>query len=541
MVADKKTLSQKEIEMFNYLKENPVLAANKLLVRNGRPMELTWYQRRIIKDLWKGKPYTLLIMGRGTGKTFTLAVFLILKALFYPRERLGIIGPTYRQSQFVFDEIVRIYEESEYLQASCKKPPSKLPTQCELKFNNGSEIIALPLGNDGNKVRGARFYRLVVDEAAQVPKDIIELVITPFLNTSKDPMSKDKNKKDDNQLIFASSAYYQFNHLYEMYTKYNKLIEEGNPDYSVHRYTYLDAPPGFISLKNIEHQKATFPKVKFLMENLCIFPADSEGFFPASLLRSVESRHALVEAKGVPGAEYVLGIDPAIQSDNFAIVVMKLGATNARVVNVKAFNRQNYPEMSFPKMADEIRKILRDYNVVRIAMDAGGGGTTIRDLLAEEVAMFNPNTGHIESFEPVLTIDADARYRRGRRIIDLVNFSVKEINNMNYDLKSDLENKRILIPTPPLDNTDTLSISDQDRIYMEIRQMVNEVENIVTTPLNSGYLHFSTPNDSLKKDRYSAFLLAAKAARDFVRGETTAEAKKLPTGRWVNGGLLLGR
>jgi len=51
-----------------------------------------------------------------------------------------------------------------------------------------SFIEAVPLGNDGSKIRGSRFYLIVVDELAQVPDTILDLVIRPFGATSLAPM-----------------------------------------------------------------------------------------------------------------------------------------------------------------------------------------------------------------------------------------------------------------------------------------------------------------------------------------------------------------
>lgn len=528
-------VSDRELKAIEVLRQNPVLAAHKLLRRNNRPMELTWYQRRILKDLWSGKPQTLLIMGRGTGKTFTLAVFLVLKALLYPRDKCGIVGPTYRQAKFVFDEIVNIWEESDFVRASTKKDPFKTPEQCEIQFTNGSRIIALPLG-DGNKIRGARFWRLVADEAAQIPEEIIDTVLLPFLNTSKDPMSGKTGER--NQLIMASTAYYQFNHLYKKFIDYQRFIAEGNHNYSVHRYTYLDAPPGFVDLENIEHQRRTVPKIKFDMENLCIFPADSDGFFPASLINTIEDHSLTIEPKGVEGAEYVMGIDPARQSDNFAICIARLTSNGYKVVRVETMLRQ-----TFPKMMWRIRELLNEYNVVRIAMDAGGGGTTIKDLLAESVVI-NPNTGSTETVEPIIDMnDPNTKHKRGLRILDMVNFTPKEINAMNFDLKADMENKRVAIPGVPKENLPGFSLAEQEEMYEEIRLMREEIESIVATPLQrGGLLHFDTPNKSLRKDRYTALLLAGKAARDCIRGtDENIVVRTLPAGRWVYNSWLSGR
>lgn len=516
-------MSRKEAELLNYLREHPIIAASDLLVLNGKPLMLAPHQRVILKSLWEDRPFNLLILSRGMGKTLLLAVYLVLRAMLYPREKCGIVSATYRQAQFVFDEIVRFYQESDFLKAATEKEPSKTPTQCHMRLTNGSDITALPLG-DGTKIRGARFYRLCVDETAQVDPEIIDLVLMPFLNVNRDPMNPDSAKRN-NQLIMASSAYYQFNHLYEKYLTYRNLVGEGHPDYTLHMFNYHDAPEGFINLKNIEHQKRTMPRVQFLMENENIFPADSEGFLPASLIHSASRKWCRLESEGSPRAEYVLGIDPARRSDNCAFVVIKIGGADSanRIVGVETLNRR-----SFPEMVEHTRRLLARYNIVRIAIDQGGGGTTIADLLGEETDRYNPKSRKEEAAEPLLVIgDRSTQGRSGRRIIDLVYFSSKVVNDMNHDLKADLENGRLVFPSPPQGGD-----VREDEAYQEMRFLEDELSSIVATPLKNGFLNFDTPSDKMRKDRYSALLLAAKAARDYLQTEPE-EKPRLVTGFWL--------
>ena len=372
-----------------------------------------------------------------------------------------------------------------------------------------------------SKIRGYRFNILFIDELAQVDPQIIDLVIRPMLNVKSNPMSKKKNSLG-NQVIMASSAYYQFNHLYEKYLQYKEKIVEGDKKFSLLEFTYHDTPEGWMDLDQLEESRRTMPRLQFLMENENLFPADSEGFFPASLFHSVASKNVILEAKGKPDYEYVMGIDPARESDNFAIVIIRLGDYN-KVVRVYTMKKRTFPEM-----VGQIRRFLNEYNVVRIALDQGGGGGTIRDLLAEEYVTFDAD-GAPKEYEPILPLDPKEHPgRHGKRMLDVVFFSSKEVNEMNHSLKAELENKQILLPTAPRDGN-----AQRESLYLEVEQMVEEAKSIVTTPLKNGMLRFDVPHQNMKKDRYSAFLLAAKAARDHIQSGKQVIKPKLVTGFWI--------
>jgi hypothetical protein len=67
-------------------------------------------------------------------------------------------------------------------------------------------------------------------------------------------------------------------------------------------------------------------------------------------------------------------------------------------------------------------------------------------------------------------------------------------------------------------------------IFDEIEDMVTETMTIVPTPTKSGFLHFDTPKQKMKKDRYSAFLLACQGARELQRDWGGPPVKRLATG-----------
>ena len=172
-------------------------------------------------------------MGRGTSKSTTAAWFVILYAIMYPGSKIGIIGPSFRNTRKLFQEIQKVagMRGAEFLRqivTDVKCAPDI--NQCKI---GSSEVYALPLGSSGDKIRGYRFNVVILDEAGFVPEKIITTVILPFLSTNVDPIERQKIRDNDQKLIDLglmkeedrtvfksnkflafSSATYQFEYLY---------------------------------------------------------------------------------------------------------------------------------------------------------------------------------------------------------------------------------------------------------------------------------------------------------------------------------------
>lgn len=505
---------------------NPVLAAEDLLIRNDMPLILPPHQRIVLKDLWSGTPFPMLIMSRGAGKSALLAIYIILRAVLFPNERIGIISGSFRQAKACFDEIQRFYWESPIIQHCTDKPPSRGNDEYVLEITKNQSLIkALPLG-DGQKLRGQRFFKVFIDEFPKVDKQILDEIIIPMLATRKNPTAPLDPTEKGNQLILASTATWQFSWAYKYYEMYKDYMREGDTRYTVHEFD-CDDLGDFMDKTILEHSRATMDRITYLMEYKLLWPKDSDGYFPASLVHSIKRKHCLIEPKAKSKeAEYVLGVDPARTSDLFAMCVIKLSPNGNRVVKVETMKKPTYPEM-----AAAIRQACRDFNIQRIALDFGGGGLAVKDLLKEEALFYDHEKKENIVETPILPIDPkEFSEKVGRRILDVVYFSSKEIHQMNVDLKGDMEHKRILIPESAVEGNE-----ESEAIYAEILALEKELTSIVMTVKPSGVLHFDTPTKRGIKDRYTALLLANKAARDLIREREEVAKTGLPLawGTWV--------
>ena len=578
-------------------------------------------QAVILEELWT-KPFSMFIASRGWGKTFMLAVFAMLKlALTPPAEdgsagvKIVIVGAAFRQSKLIMEYMETLWRNAPILRSVCfgARSGPRHETDRHSMYINENWAIAIPLGS-GEKIRGLRANIVLVDEFAAVSPAIYETVIAGFAAVRSDPMSsvKDSAKrkamkadgiwdeesearflgKKGNQAIISGTADYDFKHFADYWKKYCNIIRSrGNQDelrrrlgddvteddmvlsdkdYTVIRIPYEIIPPGFMDDRIIARAKATVHQAIYRMEYAACFVSDSDGFFKRSLIEScvgseikpirLLDNEIWFDARetGSPGLEYVYGIDPASEKDNFCIVILELHENHTRVVYCWTTNRTNFKKVLDAGLTEEhdfysycarkIRDLMRVFPCNAIGMDAQGGG------IAVEEALHDPDKIRSEQNEvamwPIIDKDKkkDTDIKAGLHILEMVQFAKAEwTGSANHGLRKDLEDKVLIFPRfDPV--TLELSLAKdkiraeefKDRhgkdltIYdtledcvMEIEEMKNELTTIVMTRTGlgpQGRDRWDTPEiiehgkkGRMRKDRYSSLVIANMVARQIHR------------------------
>jgi hypothetical protein len=501
-----------------YYRLHPDIAAKHLL-----GARLNWYQRISVRNTW-ASPFSLLVWGRRAGKTYTNSVTAVLYALLYPRRRIMILGPSKRQGDYMFDEIQMMVSKSEYLQSSLKKPIARQPAESRAEFTNGSRIVSIPIGPSGGKIRGAGANLVVLDEYAQFDESIVNLVVRPFLAM--------KVEGQDNKLIITSSAYYKWNHLYDLYCDYRKQIAEGSKKVYISEYDYRDVLLDKNSaiqpdMSQIEAARKATTVADFGMEYLRKFPDNIENFFPTKLIDEctpTPPRYLPVEIeKKSTSGSYIMGVDCARAKggSNFCALVGKMINGEFHIVHIVALNGRPYQEM-----ISRIRDLLFRFPVELIYMDRGGGGETLKDYLAE--AWIDPTTA--QKMLPVLDMDdKETESKMGLRMLRMVNISAAMHNSLYINLKAEMENGRVKFPINVRRDMDPeIELLGQNMIAMKKELAVLEAKP------KGAFLHFSAPN-RFNTDRAMALSLAVSG----FRGETRPELQEredydnLDVGFWV--------
>jgi len=356
-------------------------------------------QMAVLQTLWS-KPFPMLIATRGGSKSFMLAVYCVLRAIFDQGVKIVIVGAGLRQAKLVFNYIESIWEASPVLRgivgAGKKSGPRSNVDRCY--FNVGlSSIVALPLG-DGTKIRGERANVVIADEFASIPEEIFDIVVRGFAATARTPVEEARRaalerrleqlkvpleirkqvlgaKAGGNQIIYSGTAYYAFNHFARRFEMWRNIIRsKGDPervadifgnetgvpedfdwrDYAVIRIPHTHVPAGLLDKRQLAHAKAILPRSIYLMEYGSVFVSDSDGFYPRSLIeacttsesRPIDTPDGAVAftplMRGKSGRKYVTGIDPAAERDNLAITLVEVWPHHARIVHCWAVNRKEF-------------------------------------------------------------------------------------------------------------------------------------------------------------------------------------------------------
>lgn len=367
-------------------------------------VHLPQYQAVILETIWT-HTYPMLISTRGGAKSFILAVYAILRAFLKQGEIIIFAGAGFRQSKFLFDYCVKIWNNAPLLRDACKYHPDQGPKtetdKVSLRIGD-SLIIGIPIGM-GDKIRGYRANVLIIDETSSHSEEILEKVLFGFTSTELNPMDNVKylakreklqelgmwTAEDDvqhglrtsNQTIMSGTCSYSFNHFYRYWKKYRDIIytrgderklqeilrgeiQEGFnwKDYCIIRLPWNLLPKGMLNDKQIGRAKATMNTSMFHLEHCAVFSRDSDGFFKRSSLEACTTKNPIElpsgpvkfnhMLRGVPGRSYIFGVDPVTGSltgdssktDNFAVTVLEVWPDHNRVVYVWTTNRQRFNE-----------------------------------------------------------------------------------------------------------------------------------------------------------------------------------------------------
>lgn len=569
-------------------------------------LDLFPIQIATLQMMWN-TPFPMLIACRGGSKSFMLAVYAVLRALLDPGTKIVIVGAGLRQARLVFNYIDTIWSNAPVLRnivgGGKKAGPRQNVDLCYFRVGE-SIIYALPMG-DGTKIRGFRANVVIADEFASIPEDVFDVVVRGFAATAKTPVEEakrrafekqlakfdlppdvkkklttDDGKMHGNQIVYSGTAYYAFNHFAKKYHMWQEIIRsKGDPeqvaqifggenlvpdgfnykDYAIIRIPHTHLPDGLLDPRQLAHAKATLPRNIYLMEYGAVFVADSDGFYPRSLIegctvgpnKPIETPDGPITFTPLMRAQskrkYVMGIDPAAERDNLAIVVTEVWPNHYRVVYCWAVNKKEFIQRKkkgfitdddyYAYCCSKIRDVVRLFNPVRVEMDSQGGGYAVAEMLRNKKLM-DMNAGDFPIYEVIDfddPKDTDGE-TDGRHILHLVKQSTEYNQEANVALHKSLETRTLLFPA--FDSVKMYAAIEAEKsagivfdTYEEnvfnLEELKNELCTIQMSETATGKERFDTPQvikpgavegrtrkGRLRKDRYTALLLSHKYIYD---------------------------
>ena len=388
------------------------------------------------------------------------------------------------------------------------------------------------------------------------------------------PVSDDTKRSGmdkSNQIILSGTAYYDFNHFSEYWKTYHAIISSGGnerllsaifsgpvpsdfdwTEYSVTRIPVGKLPDGFMDSGQIARAKATVHSGIYNMEYGAVFTTDSQGFFKRSLIEScttsqmkpvvISSGEVCFESalKGDTNKKYIFGVDPASEVDNFSIVVIELNGDHRRVVHCWTTTRKQHKQKLKSKLVTEddfysycakkIRQLMKAFPCVEIAIDAQGGGIAIVEALQDRDKI---GEGEVQIWPTIEEKEKDTDFHPGLHILKLCQFAKADwLAEANHGLRKDFEDKIVLFPffdaasiglSIESDKASGRKYDTLEDCVMEIEELKDELSMIVMTQTSTGRERWDTPEvklgagkkSRLRKDRYSALIMANMSARNF--------------------------
>lgn len=195
------------------------------------------------------------VSGRRVGKSRTAGWLALWKAATFSDAEVLVTAKAQRQSMEMFNQIVKEVNNSK---ASKEQWGIVNKTRTEIQFDNGSRILALPVGRDGSNIRGygGTNNMIVVDEAAFIDDEIFQQVFSPMMAVG------------DGDFILLSTPFGKKGYLYERFTD--------DDWYTVQVPT--SANP-LVDDEFIDEQRRTLTNTQFKQEILGQFVEAADSFF----------------------------------------------------------------------------------------------------------------------------------------------------------------------------------------------------------------------------------------------------------------------
>lgn len=576
--ALKGDLSMEEAQLWlgKYMQANLGICWTYLTGMNLFPEQIIKLKMMFERD------FVLDISGRGGAKTFGGAAFTLLYGTFNPGTRIVILGPAFKQAKLVMKKIIDVAEDPgakmlrQYFDTKNSKHVRRGTDEWE--FNIGkTKAMAYPLGA-GGKLRGIRADVLIIDEFLEMPKEVIEDVITPFILVNKDPVRRKEIMDIENELIKKgemtenertrfknpkiiglSSASFQFEYLYERFNQYmNMILKEENKNseitYGIINFSCEIISEGLLNRALIENQRKILSESSFMREFMAQFPNDSGGYFKLDKLLACKcEKNPIIELKGEPGAEYILGIDPNFKdqanSDHFAMCLLKLAENRRTWVQVHTFAMA---ESALRTTSEYLYYLLTHFNIVYIIGDDSGTGRFLEHcndsaLFISAGIKLKPIEG---DFALADSIEYDKKIREVRnnynkqdyRIVHYQGFNAsKFIPNANAYLQASIGHQRLKFAAQPLNELyeqliktklplDKIKFESKNNYENDLEKIIEFIDNqinlikltieecalIEMNPTSTGQQSFDLPKSMRsqegaskpRKDSYTALLLA---------------------------------
>lgn len=299
--------------------------------------------------------FTVLALHRRAGKT-TLAVAMLLTAALSNVGNYAYVSPQKNQSKTNMWDMIK-FMLKDFLEY---KGPIQIAevreSDLSIRFHNGSKIWLLG-AEDPDKVRGAKLNGAVVDEVAQMPREIWFEVLRPAL-------------MDTHGFALFIGTPKGVNLFSELFDRGHDPKYKG--EWCAYKYTCYDT--NALSPQEIEAYKAEVDENTFKREMLCDFSASGDD-----QLLSIEQVDAAMQrepdARALSTKEpLVMGVDVARFGSDKSVIVFRRGLVAEKPIYIL--------RSTIPDLANFVNYHYQIRLPSAVFVDGTGVGGGVVDILA---------------------------------------------------------------------------------------------------------------------------------------------------------------
>lgn len=502
---------------------------------------------------------------RGLGKTYLTAVFVVTRAILWPKTKICIAAKTRGQGIQVLEKITKeLMPNSGLLRGEIKDVVIN-QSNAQITFRNGS-YIEVVTANDNS--RGHRANLLVCDEFRMINKDVIDLVLKKFLTVARQPgyLKKPEYKHliERPKEMYLSSSWFQSHWSWQLCKDYFVSMLDPNKKYFCFRFPYqMPVKEGMLSIEQVEDEMAesSFSDIKFRMEMEAMFiGATDGGLFSFDDINKVRNLKKPFYAPNVilggkdfvppakkPGEKRILTADIALMSskhndnDATSIFLNSLVPDSSGRCTSNMVYTENCEGIITQDLVLKLRRYLKWFDCDYIGIDAKGLGAPIMDLLMHEC--YDPETG--ETYPPLNCCNNPDFQERcpdktAPKVIWAILGSAQLNNDATIALRSGIQQGRIRFLESEYDCEDLLrkEIKGYDKMtptektalqlpFINTGLMVNELVNLEYEATNNVIKVHEKPG--ARKDRYSSvsynYYIAQQVERSMAKNY--AKSKKI--------------
>jgi len=287
------------------------------------------------------------VSGRRVGKSRTAGWLALWKAATFSGAEVLVTAKAQRQSMEMFNQIVNEITDS---RVSKEEWGIVNKTRTEINFDNGSRIIALPVGRDGSNIRGygGRDNMIIVDEAAFIDDSIFQQVFSPMMAVG------------NGDFILLSTPFGKKGFLWERFN-----------DDSWHTVQVPTSANPLVPDSFIEEQRKNLTNTQFKQEILGQFDEASNSFFTREELMNCVEEDVKRDSETT-----FLGVDLASSGADESVYVCIDGEGNI-------FDIEHTSDKPMTDAMGRINDLDTFYNFNKIVIDSTSLGQGVVDQVKE--------------------------------------------------------------------------------------------------------------------------------------------------------------